>query len=163
MKIVIIAAIAENNAIGKDNQLLWKLSADLKLFKQLTTDNIIVMGRKTFDSLGRALPNRVNMVITRNKYFYEEGVVMADSLKRAFELSREYGKDVYVIGGGEIYTQAITAADEMVITHVHCTKEADTFFPEIDLKIWQETSRSSHQKDEKNEYDFDVVVYGRTK
>lgn len=159
MKIVIIAAIDQNNALGKDNKLLWKLSADLKMFKELTTSNIIIMGRKTFDSIGKPLPNRVNMVITRNKYFYEEGVTSVDSLRKAIELSREYGKDVFIIGGGEIYSQAIAVADEMVITYVNCKKDADTFFPEIDANYWKEASRQVHQKDEKNEYDFDVVVY----
>ena len=161
MKIKIIVAISNNNAIGKDNLLLWKLSTDLKMFKELTTNNVIIMGRKTFDSLGKALPNRINMVITRNKYFDADNVVSINNLNKAIELSREYDKDVYVIGGGQIYEQAMPIADELIVTHVNCEKDADTFFPTIDLKNWQILSSEKFGKDSKNEYDFEIVHYIR--
>lgn len=159
MKIKIIAAVAQNNAIGKDNKLLWKLSGDMKMFKELTSNNIVIMGRKTFDSLGKALPNRINMVITRNKYFYCEDVICVGNINKAIELAREYGKDAFIIGGGEIYSQALVYADEMIITKVDCVLDADTFFPIIDDTKWKIASSVSHAKDEKNEYDFDVVHY----
>jgi len=162
MKIILIAAISENNALGKDNKLLWKLSADLAVFKKLTTNNIILMGRKTFDSIGKALPNRINMVLTKNKYFYEDNVVSVDGIKKAFELAREYNKDLYIIGGGQIYEMAMDWVDEMYITHVKCTIDADTFFPEINKINWDATLYHSQQKDEKNEFDFDVIHYTKS-
>jgi dihydrofolate reductase len=121
------------------------------------------MGRKTFDSLGKALPNRVNMVVTRNKYFFEDNVVAIDNLQKAIERAREYEKDVYIIGGGEIYKQAIAYADELIITKVHCTLDADTFFPIIDSNIWKKNVLFQHKKDLQNEYDFDIVSYTKIK
>ena len=160
MKITIIAAIANNNALGKDNQLIWHLSADLKRFKKLTTGHHIIMGRKTFESIGKPLPNRTTIIITRNKNYKQEGCLVANSLKQAIEMVKN-DDFPYIIGGAQIYKQAIKIADKLDITYVHHNFEADVFFPEIDLKIWKETSRELFESDEKNKYKYSFVTFER--
>jgi len=158
--ITIIAAIAENNALGKDNQLIWHLPADLKRFKKVTSNHHVIMGRKTYESLGKPLPNRTNIIITRNGNFKAEGCLIVNSLQQAIEASKE-DENPYILGGAEIYTQAIKIADKLDLTFVHHHFEADVFFPEIDKKIWKETSREDFKADEKNKYDFSFVTYIR--
>mgnify|MGYP002629628159 FL=1 len=158
--ITIIAAIAENKALGKGNQLIWHLPADLKRFKKVTANHHVIMGRKTFESLGKPLPNRANIIITRNNSFQAEGCLIVNSLQQAIEVSKE-DKNPYILGGAEIYTQAIEIADKLDLTFVHHHFEADAFFPEIDKKIWKETSRQDFKADEKNNYDFSFVTYIR--
>ena len=160
MKITIIAAIANNNALGKDNQLIWHLSADLKRFKKLTTGHHIIMGRKTFESIGKPLPNRTTIIITRNKNYKQEGCLVANSLKQAIEMVKN-DDSPYIIGGSQIYKQAIKIADKLDITYVHHNFEADVFFPEIDLKIWKETSRELFEPDEKNKFKYSFVTFER--
>lgn len=136
MIISIIVAIAENNAIGKNNELLWHLSGDLKKFKQITTGHTIIMGRKTFESIGKPLPNRRSIVITRNSnYQVPEGVIVAQSLEDAFSYCYAE-KEVFVIGGGQIYKTALPLADKLYLTTVHKNFDADTFFPEINMPEW---------------------------
>ena len=118
------------------------------------------MGRKTFESLGKPLPNRANIIITRNNSFQAEGCLIVNSLQQAIEVSKE-DKNPYILGGAEIYTQAIEIADKLDLTFVHHHFEADAFFPEIDKKIWKETSRQDFKADEKNNYDFSFVTYIR--
>ncbi len=137
MNINIIEAVAENGAIGCHNKLLWHISEDLKRFKRLTTGNPIIMGRKTFESIGRALPNRQNVVISRNENLKIEGVDVVGSLEAAYELLKN-SEEVFVIGGGEIYRQAMDRADRLFLTKVYQSPEGDTFFPEISLDEWQE-------------------------
>lgn len=155
--ITIIAAIAKNNALGKDNDLIWHLPADLKRFKKVTSNHHIIMGRKTFESLGRPLPNRTNIVITRNPDYKAEGCVIVNSLEAALNAAKE-DENPYILGGAQIYKQAMPIADKMDLTFVHHEFEADAFFPEIDSNIWKETSREDFQADEKNKYDFSFVT-----
>ena len=159
--ITIIAAISDNNALGKDNELLWHLPDDFKRFKEVTSGHHVIMGRKTFESLGKkALPRRTNIVITRQKSYDASCIVLADSLNKALQISQT-DSNPYILGGGTIYKEAINIADRLDITIVHHTFEADTFFPEIDLKIWKEVSREFHPKDDKHSYDFSFVIYER--
>lgn len=142
MTVSIIVAKAKNNAIGKDNQLLWHISEDLKRFKALTMGHPIIMGRKTFESIGRPLPGRRNIVISRN--FTREGVETASSVEDA--LARCQGEDeIFITGGGEIYRQTMDIADRLYITDVDCEPDGDTFFPEIDPGLWKEDAREDHE------------------
>lgn len=153
MTLSLIAAVARNGAIGKDNALLWRLGDDLKRFKQLTLGHPIVMGRKTFDSIGRALPGRRNIVVTRNPGWQAEGVEVAASLEAALNLAAAQTK-VFVIGGGELYAQALPQADELLLTEVDADFEADAFFPAWDRQAFEEVSRDSHQSDAGWTYHF---------
>jgi dihydrofolate reductase len=158
--ISIIVATTNNGVIGKDNQLLWKLSADLKQFKALTTGHSVIMGRKTFDSIGRALPNRTNIVISRQKdLIFPEGVLQTNSLEKAIEIAKNYpgNEEIFIIGGGNVYEQALKITDKVYLTEVKTSMEGDAFFPNLDRSEWSEISRISHIKDDKNEYDFDFV------
>ncbi|WP_340156276.1 dihydrofolate reductase [uncultured Winogradskyella sp.] len=159
-ELTIIVASGENNAIGKDNKLIWHLSDDLKHFKSLTNGHHIIMGRKTFESFPKPLPNRTHVVITRQKdYKVPEGVIVVNSLEDAIDASR-FDKQPFVIGGGEIYKQAMPLVDKLEITRVHADFEnADTFFPEIDDSKWQEVSRRTHDADEKHTYAFSFITY----
>lgn len=165
MKISIIVAKAKNDVIGRDNQLVWKLSSDLKLFKKLTTGHHILMGRKTYESVGRPLPNRTSVVITRNKDFsLPEGHLVAYSLEEAIQVCIGRHLDqVFIIGGAEIYKQAMKFADELLVTQVDAYPEGDVFFPKIDPKIWQMVSSEHYEKDQNNQYSFDFVVYKRNR
>lgn len=159
--ITIIAAIAENNALGKDNQLIWHLPADLKRFKNITLNHAVIMGRKTFESLGKPLPNRTNILITRDKNYKVEGCVVVNSLKEALKESAKKDGNPFILGGAEIYKQAMSFADKLDLTFVHHKFEADVFFPEIDKTIWKETSREDFKADEKNKYDYSFVTFRR--
>ena len=158
--ITIIAAIAEKNALGKDNQLIWHLPADLKRFKKVTLGHHIIMGRKTFDSLGKPLPNRTTIIITRNKNYSQEGCTIVHSLQEALEAAKA-DENPYILGGAEIYKQALEIAEQLDLTFVHHQFEADAFFPEIDLNIWKESSREDCKADEKNSYNYSFVTYLR--
>ena len=163
MKISIIVAKAKNDVIGKDNELIWKLSSDLKLFKKLTTGHHIIMGRKTYDSMGRPLPNRTSVVITRNNNLsLPEGHIVVHSLEEAIQVCiGKHLDQVFVIGGGEIYKEALNFADELLVSHVDAAPEGDTFFPEIDPEKWHIVSKDHYEKDQNNQYSFDFVVYKR--
>lgn len=158
--ISIIAAVAENGVIGGGNQMPWHLSEDLRRFKAVTTGHPVVMGRKTFESLGRPLPNRTNVVITRNLGYKAEGVVIAGSLEEALTMFPA-GEEVFVIGGGDIYRQAMGVADRLYITHIGAPFDGDTHFPEIDPRRWRETWREAHQYGEKFPHPFQFVNYQR--
>jgi dihydrofolate reductase len=152
MNLAIIVATDLNNAIGKNNQLLWHLPADLKFFKTNTLGCPIIMGRKTFESIGKALPGRKNIVITRSKKLKIEGVFIASSLSQAFEMAGD-GK-AFVIGGAEIYKQALPHVHEIFRTIVKETFDADTFFPEIKTNEFKLVWEECHQPDEKNKYEY---------
>lgn len=156
--IIAIAAIGMNNELGKDNQLIWHLPNDFKRFKTLTTGHYIIMGRKTFESFPKPLPNRTHVIITRQKNYTAENCIVVDSLKKAIAVCPKE-EDVYVIGGGEIYNQSIDFADKLEITKVFHSFEADTFFPEIDTAKWELVSEEFHAKDEKHAYDFCFQTY----
>ena len=156
--IIAIAAIGMNNELGKDNQLIWHLPNDFKRFKTLTTGHYIIMGRKTFESFPKPLPNRTHVIITRQKNYTAENCIVVDSLKKAIAVCPKE-EDVYVIGGGEIYNQSSDFADKLEITKVFHSFEADTFFPEIDITKWKLVSEEFHAKDEKHAYDFCFQTY----
>ncbi|MGL2965027.1 dihydrofolate reductase [Flavobacterium sp. XGLA_31] len=158
--ITLIAAVAENNALGKDNQLLWHLPDDFKRFKNLTSGHYIIMGRKTFESFPKPLPNRTHIIITRQKDYAPDGCIVVNSLEKALTACPK-NEECFVIGGGEIYNQSIAKADKVDITRVHHHFEADTFFPEIDLKVWQPVFEEFHPKDEKHAFDFTFITYIR--
>ena len=161
MKIILIVAKAKNQVIGKDNQLIWKLSADLKRFKNLTTGHYILMGRKTYDSLGKPLPNRTHLIITRNPDFQApEGHYAFSSLEEAIIFCNKIEVEkLFIIGGGQIYKEALPLCDQLEITEVDAAPEGDTFFPEIDLTHWKETAREEFPADEKNEFPYAFVTY----
>ena len=158
--LTIIVAAGEDNAIGKDNDLIWHLSDDLKRFKQLTSGHHIIMGRKTFESFPKPLPNRTHIVITRQlDYKAPDGVIVVNNMEDALDAART-DLQPFIIGGGEIYKQAMALADKIELTRVHDTFEgADTFFPEIDHTIWKEVNKTSHPKDEKHAHAFSFITY----
>ncbi len=157
----IAVAVGENFAIGKNNQLLWHMPADLKFFKQTTSGHTVVMGRKTFDSVGRPLPNRRNIVITRDPDLKIEGVEVVNSLDEALAITQTEDKPVFIVGGAEIYRQALPKTQTLYLTTIHHNFDADTFFPEIDRNEWKLISSEPHQADEKNKYDYTFEVLER--
>lgn len=162
MILSIIVAAAENNVIGRDNGLVWRLSADLKRFKALTTGHTILMGRKTYESVGKALPNRRNIVISRNPDYKAVGCEVVRGVEEALELTK--GEDeVFVTGGGTIYKELWDKADRLYLTVVHQECEGDTVIPSVDPEKWREVSREEHQADEKNEFDYTFINYERIK
>lgn len=148
-----MVAISANNAIGKDNQLLWHLPADLKHFKNITSGHTIIMGRKTFDSVGRPLPNRRNIVITRQKNLQIDGVEVVNSLNSALELTSNEEK-IFILGGAEIYKEALPLTHKIELTRVHQEFDADAFFPELDNETWKEVWKEDHLPDEKNKFAY---------
>lgn len=159
----IIAAIGKNNELGKGNDLVFKLPADMKHFRDTTRGHTVVMGRKTFESLPNGpLPNRKNIVITRDTKYKKDGIEVVHSLEEAFNKFKNTIEEIFVIGGAEIYKQAMKYADKLYITHIDAEdKKADAFFPEIIPIVFGETKREKHKKDDKNKYDYDFVEYER--
>ncbi len=160
MMVTIIAAIAKNNALGKNNDLIWHLPADLKRFKNITTGHYIIMGRNTFESIGRPLPNRTTIIITRNKDYFKDGCLIANSLEEALEMANDQ-EHVFLIGGAQIYKYAMerNLVDTLDITLVHDEFEADVFFPEIDADIWQQVENEYYTTDEKNKLNYSFIRY----
>lgn len=156
--IIMIAAAAENNALGKNNELVWHLPNDFKRFKSLTTGHHIIMGRKTFESFPKPLPNRVHVIITRQENYQPEGCIVVDSIEKAIAVCPEED-DSYVIGGGEIYNLALPFTDIIELTKVHHTFEADTFFPKINKNEWLLVESEENYKDEKHLYDYTYETY----
>jgi dihydrofolate reductase len=159
MIVSIIVAAAENNAIGKDNQLICRLSADLNSFKALTMGHHMIMGRKTFESIGRPLPGRRSVIITRNLEYKQEGCLIVHSLEEALAVCND--DEVFIIGGGEIYNQAFPLASKLYLTRINADIDGDTFIPEILATEWDELAREDCNKDEKNECDYSFVDYMR--
>ena len=155
--IKIIVAMSKNRVIGNNNELIWKLSSDLKRFKELTTGHSVVMGRKTYESIGKPLPNRRNIIITRNLEYQVEGCEIVSSLEEALLLT---GSNCFIIGGGEIYKQSLELADKIYLTLVHQEFEGDTQFPELN-KEWAKMERKDFSADEKNEYNYSFIEYER--
>ena len=158
--ITIIAAIAKNNALGKDNDLIWHLPADLKRFKKITSGHHILMGRNTFESIGKPLPNRTTIIITRNEDYVKDGCFIANSLEEAIEMAED-DEQIYIIGGAQIYKYALenNLADALEITLVHQEFEADVFFPEIDRSVWQSVEKEDFKADEKNKFDYSFIRF----
>ena len=166
MKISMIVAKANDNAIGKDNDMIWHLPDDLKYFKDKTRNHHILMGRKNFDSLGekyQPLPNRINIVITRNENWQHDGTVVFHNIQDGIKYAKENKEEeLFIIGGGQIYEQGLNYADRLYITEVNAEyPDADAFFPKIDKSNWKEISSKYHSKDEKHKFDFTYKVYER--
>lgn len=162
-QIILIAAAAENNALGKDNDLLWHLPDDFKRFKKLTTGHKIIMGRKTFESFPKPLPNRIHIIITRDKNYQIdfESCIVVHSMEEALELVQN-DRLSFIIGGGEIYAQGEPFAHKIELTRVHTTfEDADTYFPEIDTHVWRLEDEELHSADDKHKYDFTYLTYMR--
>ena len=155
-----IAAAAENKALGKDNQLIWHLPNDFKRFKSLTTGHHIIMGRKTFESFPKPLPNRTHVIITRQRDYQAEGCIVVDSIEKAIEKCPE-NEESFIIGGGEIYRLAMPYSDKIELTVVHHVFDADAFFPEINPEDWHLTHTDFQTKDEKHLYDYSYETYVR--
>jgi len=160
MKISLIVAMDKNNGIGRDNKLLWHLSDDLKNFKRITMNKPIIMGRKTYESIGRPLPKRENIVISRDKNLKIEGVNVYNSIDHALESCKNF-EEVVIIGGGKIYEQVIPRVDKMYITYVDCELEADTHFPNYNDSEFKLVDSYEHAKDDKNEYSWSFCEYQR--
>jgi dihydrofolate reductase len=160
--VIMIAAVAENNALGKNNDLLWHLPNDFKRFKEITSGHHIIMGRKTFESFPKPLPNRTHVIITRQNDFEHEGCIVVQNIEKALSVC-PINENLYIIGGGEIYQQSISFADQLDITRVHHSFDADVYFPEIDPEIWELTSETFHQKDERHLFDYTFQTFVRKK
>jgi dihydrofolate reductase len=163
MKVYSIVACSSNRAIGRDNQIPWYLPADLSYFKKITSGHCIIMGRKTFESIGRALPKRVNIVISRNKDFKAEGVLVFSSFLEAIQYAaNDANRDIFVIGGGEIYRQALSVSSKIFYTEVDTEiADATVFFPELPATEWTLLSEEFHSKDENNPYDYTFKIFER--
>ncbi|MHA7128421.1 dihydrofolate reductase [Algoriphagus namhaensis] len=159
MKISLVAAVAKNRVIGSDNDLVWRLPDDFKRFKAITSGHYILMGRKTFESLGKPLPNRTHLVVTRNPdYQVPEGHFVFPDMQEAFIFALQKGiEKLYVIGGGQIYEESLDVADELRLTLVDASPDGDTYFPEWNPDNWEETYREFHPADEKHQYSFTYV------
>jgi dihydrofolate reductase len=159
MTVSIVVAIAENYAIGKNNQLLWHMPADLKHFKNITSGHTVIMGRKTYDSVGKPLPNRRNIIVTRQDIKIE-GCEVVKSIEDALALCASED-EVFIVGGAEIYKLAMSKTDRIYLTIIHHSFDADTLFPEIDYMEWKETAREDHQPDERNKFPYSFITLER--
>lgn len=163
-KISAIVAMSENRVIGDDNQLPWHLPGDLKHFKTITSGHPILMGRKTYESIGRPLPNRTNIVITRNHGFHADGCIVVKSVEEAMTHAEKIQKDeIFIIGGAEVYKQLLPQIERIYLTVVHEIFEGDAFFPELNEKEWKKVSRQFHAADDDNDYDYSFFVMERVK
>ena len=160
MIVSIIAAMDRNRLIGNNNQLPWRLPADLAHFKRVTMGKPIIMGRKTYESIGRPLPGRTNIVLTRSADFHAEGVVVANTLQQALDYAA-IENEVMIIGGSAIYELALPRADRLYLTYVENSFEGDAWFPEVDLEQWNVIASEEHRADEKNSSDYRFVTYAR--
>lgn len=162
MKISSIVAASENNAIGKDNDLMWNLPDDMKFFKQKTTGHPIIMGRKTYDSMGKPLPRRVNIVLTRNNDFTAEGVEVFHDIEPAIEFAKKLDQDeIFIIGGAKIYELAMPYIDRIYLTRVHGNFEGEVYFPELKAENWETISKEYHPADERHDFSFTFYTLER--
>ena len=165
MIISMIAAVATNRVIGKDNDLVWRLPDDMKYFMETTQNHFVIMGRKNYESIPhkyRPLPNRVNIIVTRQDDYSAPDCVITNTIEEAIDYAKEQNQEeVFVIGGGQIYKQALPLAHKLYITEIKEHFDGDTYFPDFDHRQWDELSRKHHGKDEKHKHDFDFVIYKR--
>lgn len=162
MTISIIVAFDSNRLIGKNNQLPWHLPADLKHFKEITMGHHMIMGRKTFESIGKPLPGRTSIIVTRQNDYSAEGCIVFNSIEHAIAYCKDEN-EVFFIGGAELFNHAMKYADKLYLTEIHHAFEGDTYFQEINSDIWQEVFRENHFADEKNKWDFTYLNYIRKK
>lgn len=167
MIVSLIAAVAQNKTIGKNNDLPWKLPDDMKFFMNTTKNHYVIMGRKNYDSLHekfRPLPNRTNIVVTRQKDFSAPGCIVVNDLQKALSIAKEGSEqEAFVIGGAEIYKLALANADRLYLTEIDAAVDGDTFFPSFSTNEWREVSRTHHAADDKHKFAFDFVIYDRIK
>lgn len=157
-----IAAVAKNRVIGNDNDIPWRISTDLKYFKKQTTGRHIIMGRKSFLSLGKPLPNRTNIIITSDPYFIASNCIVVHSIPEAIDIAHNRGeKEAFITGGGTIYEQTMDIIDKLYITEVDACPEGDVYFPEVNYDNWSLISEDPHTKGERDEYDFNFKIYER--
>jgi len=156
----LIVAVAKNNVIGGNNKLLWHLPADLKHFKALTMDHTIIMGRKTYESIGKPLPGRKNIIISRQEDYSAEGCIVLTNLQAAVDLCKKEG-EVFIIGGAEIFKQSMHAADKIYITRIDHYFDGDTYFPNMNFSEWKMVKYLKHHADEKNKYEYSFAEYQR--
>ena len=158
--IIVIAAMGSNNELGKNNNLIWHLQADLKRFKKLTTGHTIIMGRNTFESIGKPLPNRKSVIITRNRNYRQEGCKVVHSLEEALQWVKDDEK-AFIIGGSQIYEESLKKGivDQLDVTLIHENFDADVFFPEIEKQLWKESSREDFKANMKDKYDYSFIRY----
>jgi dihydrofolate reductase len=161
MSVTLIAAIARNRVIGKDGGLPWRLPADLRHFKRTTVGHPLIMGRRTFESFGRPLPDRTNIVVTRNPHYRPAGAVVVASFDAAMKIARGEDDEIFVGGGEDVFRHFLPLADRMILTWIGGEFEGDTFFPEFDESAWRIVSRADHEPDEKNRWPYSFVVYER--
>ncbi len=162
MIVSMIVAAAQNDVIGKENQLPWHMPADMKYFKQTTSGHCIIMGRKTFDALGKPLPNRTNIIITRQEDFSAEGCMVVNQLQQAIDYAKDHGEtECFIIGGGDIFIQALVWTDKVYLTRIHHDFEGDTFFPALSKTDWKEVLNDKHLPDEKNKFPYSFEVFER--
>ena len=161
-ELTIIAAASINNVIGHDNRLIWNIPKDLKRFKELTQNHSVIMGRKTFESLPYPLPNRLNIVVTRNAEYYNDGIIICKSIKEALNHCKN-DPQPFIIGGGQIYKIALEnkLVDKVYLTKIHHSFDGDTFFPYLEKEKWKEIDRSFYARDEKHKYDFTFLTYDK--
>jgi dihydrofolate reductase len=163
MIISAIVAVAHNNIIGKDNEIPWYLPADFAYFKRVTLNHHIIMGRNCYESIGRPLPKRTNIVVTRNPFFIVSGCITVHSIEEGLQIAQQNDEtEAFIIGGGEIYKQTMHLLDRVYLTQVDVNTEGDVFFPTLDPADWRLVSHEKHTKDEKNDWDYTFQVYERT-
>lgn len=155
---ILIAATSLNHALGKDNKIIWHLPDDFKRFKELTSGHYIIMGRKTFESFPKPLPNRTHVVITRQKNYHPEGCIVVNSIEDAFAICPK-NEDAFLIGGAEIYELGLPYIDKIELTYINDTFDADAFFPKIDFSKWKLTKEEFHTKDEKHAHEFSFQTF----
>ena len=162
MTISCIVATAHNRVIGKDNDIPWYLPADLQYFKKTTIDHHIIMGRNCYASIGKPLPKRTNVIVTRDPYFMSSNCLVARSIPEAIHLAHQNGEtEAFIIGGGQIYNQSVDLWDKLYLTEVDIVVEGDIYFPEIDMTQWELVSEERHTKDDKNDFDYNFKVLKR--
>ncbi len=167
-KVVLVAAVAENGVIGRDNALPWRLKSDLQHFRRLTIGRPVVMGRKTYESIGKPLKDRTNIVITRDPAYAAEGIVVAHSFDKAMQIAHDDAKErgadeIAVIGGSGVFNESLPIADRLEITEVHAAPEGDTFFPPIDKQLWREIARVRHPAAPQDDADVSFITYERVR
>lgn len=157
----IIAAISKNNVLGKENKLLWYLPKDFKFFKDTTFGHPIIMGRKTFESLPKALPGRINIVVTGDRNYEKEGAIVVHSIEDAIKIGLSENKDIFICGGGQIYKESLekNLVDKILLTEIDVELEGDSFFPAFDKSDWEISKKECHSKDKRHSFDFCFVEY----
>ena len=162
MKVSIIVAVSENNVIGSNNQLPWHLPGDMKHFKNTTTGHHVIMGRKNYESMGKPLPNRINIVLSKQQFYNIDECIVASSIAEALTMAnRNDEQETFIIGGGELFKHALPLVDSIYLTRIHATIDGDVFFPALNKRSWKVVSKQAFQADEKNKYAYTIFKYAK--